>query len=54
MLPGMISGVISDAVGYKAFFLWSLLATIPAFILTRVVPFSHDPQKEEAGDGQTA
>ena len=46
MLPGMISGVISDAVGYRAFFLWSLLATIPAFILTWVVPFSHDPEKE--------
>ena len=52
MLPGMVSGVISDAVGYRAFFLWSLLATVPAFILTWTVPFSHDPEKEAKAAGE--
>lgn len=41
MLPGMISGAISDAVGYRAFFLWALLATVPAFLCTWLVPFTH-------------
>lgn len=46
MLPGMISGVISDAVGYKAFFLWSLLATIPALLITWFIPFTYPDEKE--------
>lgn len=50
MLPGMISGVISDAVGYHKFFLWALLATIPAFILTWTVPFSHNSEEKTAED----
>lgn len=45
MLPGMISGLISDAVGYRAFFLWALLATIPAFLITWFVPFTHPDEK---------
>ncbi|WP_418992697.1 MFS transporter [Alistipes sp.] len=48
MLPGMVSGLLSDAVGYRAFFLWALLATVPAFVFTWLVPFSHpDRQTEE-------
>ena len=31
MLPGMISGFISDAIGYKWFFVFTLIATIPAY-----------------------
>ncbi len=45
MLPGMISGLISDAVGYRAFFLWALLATIPAFLITWFVPFTYPDGK---------
>lgn len=35
MLPGMISGWISDTFGYPLFFLWVMLCTIPGFILIR-------------------
>lgn len=50
MLPGMISGVISDAVGYRSFFLWALLATIPAFLITWFVPFTYADEKSEKGE----
>lgn len=46
MLPGMISGVISDAVGYRHFFLWALLAAVPIFLIAWRVPFTH-PDTEE-------
>ncbi len=42
MLPGMVSGAISDAVGYGHFFAWALLAAVPAIVLARKVPFVHD------------
>ena len=48
MLPGMISGVISDAIGYEKFFLWALVSAIPAFVLTWVLPFTYpDPQEQK-------
>lgn len=34
----MISGYISDQYGYANFFLWVLISTIPAFIVTALVP----------------
>lgn len=38
MIPSMISGLLSDFLGYKEFFIWVLIATIPAFIVTGLVP----------------
>lgn len=38
MLPSMVSGILSDYLGYKEFFIWVMLATIPAFIVTILVP----------------
>ena len=35
MLPGMISGWIQELVGYKYFFMWVMLCTIPGFIIVR-------------------
>ena len=46
MLPGMISGYISDAIGYEKFFLWALVSAIPAFILTWILPFTHNDSSE--------
>nr|MCU0337926.1 MFS transporter [Sediminibacterium sp.] len=37
-IASMISGVISDSMGYQSFFMWVLLATIPAFVVTWLVP----------------
>ncbi len=34
----MISGYISDQYGYANFFLWVLISTVPAFIVTALVP----------------
>ena len=39
MLPSMISGYISDYVGYQNFFLWVMVATIPSFLVAWFVPF---------------
>lgn len=47
MIPGMFSGMISDWVGYKMFFIWVLIATIPAFAATLLVPFSYPEQPKE-------
>lgn len=41
MLPGMLSGFISDYLGYKHFFIFVLIATIPAFLVTYFVPFTY-------------
>lgn len=41
MLPGMISGYMSDWLGYRDFFIWVLIATIPAFLVTIFVPFTY-------------
>ncbi|MBN8879258.1 MAG: MFS transporter [Sphingobacteriales bacterium] len=45
MIPSMISGILSDYLGYKSFFIWVLIATIPAFIVTWLVPL-HNPIEE--------
>ncbi|MBI3579867.1 MAG: MFS transporter [Ignavibacteriales bacterium] len=42
MLPGMFSGMLQDAIGYKNFFLWVMLSTIPGFLVAAFVKI--DPQ----------
>jgi PAT family beta-lactamase induction signal transducer AmpG len=42
MLPGMFSGLIQEALGYKGFFLWIVLSTIPGFIVAALVKI--DPE----------
>ncbi|MDZ7764010.1 MAG: MFS transporter [Melioribacteraceae bacterium] len=37
MIPGMFSGFIQEALGYKLFFVWIVFATIPAFIITKFI-----------------
>ncbi|MGQ7868269.1 MFS transporter [Sunxiuqinia sp. sy24] len=46
MLPSMLSGFISDSVGYKSFFLFILVAMIPSFFAAKFVPFTHPDNKE--------
>jgi MFS transporter, PAT family, beta-lactamase induction signal transducer AmpG len=38
MLPGLWSGELQHLLGYRHFFIWVLLATIPGFIVTALVP----------------
>ena len=47
MLPGMLSGVVSDAIGYKHFFIFVLFCTIPALLITWFVPFTYEEVRDE-------
>lgn len=38
-IPSMLSGFLSDLLGYKDFFIWVIIATIPSFLATWFVPF---------------
>ena len=40
MIPSMVSGFVSDYLGYKDFFIWVMIATIPAFLVTWLVPLN--------------
>ena len=42
MLPGMASGAIQETIGYKSFFLWIVLSTIPGFVVASYVKI--DPE----------
>jgi len=42
MVPGMWSGRLQEILGYQNFFIWTCLATIPAFIMAALVKI--DPE----------
>lgn len=44
MIPGMMSGAISDALGYKLFFLVAVLVAIPGILAAYFVPFTYDEE----------
>lgn len=44
MLTGMVSGLLSDWAGYRIFFPVVMFATLPAFLMTRFVPFPYHEQ----------
>ena len=46
MLTGAVSGYLSDWLGYKVFFLVVMLTTIPAFVMTRLIPFTYPDEKK--------
>ncbi len=37
MIPGMVSGFIQEAIGYRYFFIWLAISAIPAYFITRVI-----------------
>ena len=47
MLPGTISGFVSDWLGYEVFFTFTLFATIPAFLITYFIPFTYADEKKQ-------
>lgn len=49
MIPSMISGWLSDHLGYKEFFIWVLISTIPAFLVSWWVPL-RNPDKDQVED----
>ena len=38
MIPGMFSGWLQEMIGYQYFFIWVLIATLPSFIVTLLIP----------------
>ncbi len=38
MIPGMFSGWLEEMLGYQQFFIWVLVATIPGFLVARMIP----------------
>lgn len=47
MIPSMVSGFLSDYLGYKEFFIWVMIVTIPAFVVTIMVPLRKPTAVEE-------
>lgn len=42
MIPGMFSGWIQETIGYQSFFVWVLISTLPAFVITKFVKIDKD------------
>ncbi len=53
MLPGLISGFMQDWLGYSGFFIWVVLAALPAFILLRYIKYPADFGKAKNKDEQS-
>lgn len=47
MLPGMMSGYLSDRYGYERFFIYVLLAALPSLMITYFIPFTYDDSKKK-------
>jgi PAT family beta-lactamase induction signal transducer AmpG len=37
MVPGLFSGFIQEYLGYQNFFIWIMISTIPAFVVTSLI-----------------
>jgi PAT family beta-lactamase induction signal transducer AmpG len=48
MIPGMFSGWLQEQIGYQHFFVWVLLATIPGFIVVKLIPLDAEFGKKTA------
>lgn len=48
LLPSMISGWLSDFLGYRNFFIWVMVATIPSFLAAWFVPFRENGEAAAA------
>jgi PAT family beta-lactamase induction signal transducer AmpG len=42
MIPGMWSGWLQEIIGYQHFFVWVILATVPGFIVTALIPLDRE------------
>lgn len=48
MIPGMFSGWLQELIGYQYFFIWVLIATVPSFIVTLLIPLDSSFGKRES------
>ncbi|HXR46115.1 MAG TPA: MFS transporter [Candidatus Limnocylindrales bacterium] len=51
MLPGMWSGQLQQLLGYRHFFVWVILATIPSFIVAARIPLDAEFGKRNGKSG---
>ncbi len=51
MIPGMWSGALADALGYRAFFLWVMGSTLPGFLAPALIRLRPGFGRAEAADG---
>jgi PAT family beta-lactamase induction signal transducer AmpG len=49
MLPGMFSGWLQEIIGYRHFFVWVMLATLPGFLVVAFVPLDPEFGKKKPG-----
>ncbi|WP_211341854.1 MFS transporter [Ulvibacterium marinum] len=50
MLPGMLSGYMQSWLGYGGFFIWVVLAALPALFLLRYIKYPADYGKKTSGN----
>jgi PAT family beta-lactamase induction signal transducer AmpG len=50
MIPGMWSGWLQELVGYKHFFVWIMLCTLPSFAAVALIPLDADFGRKSARD----
>ena len=50
MLPGMLSGYIQEWLGYDGFFLWVVIAALPAFLVVRFLNYPADYGKKTSNE----
>jgi PAT family beta-lactamase induction signal transducer AmpG len=50
-VPGLWSGWLQQHLGYKLFFGWVLLATIPSFLTALKLPLENEYGKRTENDG---
>ena len=48
MFPGMWSGWLQDHIGYRHFFVWVILATVPSFLVATRIPLDDEFGKKAA------
>lgn len=50
MFAGMLSGFIQQAIGYKFFFIWVVVSTFPAFVITKFIPLEYGFGKKKLSE----
>jgi len=54
MIPGMWSGWLQDHIGYRQFFSWVILATIPSFLVSAFLPLEAGFGKQSSKPAESA
>jgi PAT family beta-lactamase induction signal transducer AmpG len=49
MVPGMWSGWLQELIGYRHFFVWVILATVPSFIVVLWLPLDREFGRKTTG-----